>query len=89
MRGVGALILEREEYKMEYKSMDAMIVNTDGGMKKELQNIMTFGMILYFTNRRYEKYAVRQAKTKKAFTNILRNIWYLKKTIIVPGQYIW
>ena len=70
------LILLKEEYKMEYKSMDAMIVNIDGEIKKELQNIMIFGQILYFTSKRYEKYLKKQVKTRRVSTNIFKNMLF-------------
>jgi hypothetical protein len=66
---VGVLILTKEEYKTGCKYMVVMTVNTDGEMKNELQNIMIFGMILYFTNRQYEKLWMEQAWTRKVFTN--------------------
>jgi hypothetical protein len=68
--------------------MDAMIANIDGEMKKELINIMTFGMILFFTSKRYEKFVLEQVKTKKVSINIFKNILYLKKKIIIQDQFI-
>jgi len=67
---VEALILTKEVFKTECRSMDAKIANIDGEMKRESPDITIFGAILYFTNRRYEKYAPSEVWTRKVFTNI-------------------
>jgi hypothetical protein len=87
--GVEVVIPLKEEYKMESRSMAVMIVNIDGGMKKESTNIMIFGMILSFISRQSEKYALTPAKTRKAFTNIFKDTLFSKKKIIDHDQFIW
>jgi hypothetical protein len=88
VRGAEALILLKEVSKMEYKYMDAMIANTDGETKRELTNIMISGMILYFTSRQFEKFAMKQVRTRKVSTNIFKSMWCLKKMTTVHDQYI-
>ena len=65
-----ALILRREEYKTEFKFMDAMIANTDGETRRESPNIKIFGMISSSTSKQYGKSKMKQVKTRKAYTNI-------------------
>jgi hypothetical protein len=67
---VEALIPLKEEFKMVCKFMVAMTANIGGEMKKESRSIMIFGMILYFTSKLSEKFAMRPGKTRKAFINI-------------------